>query len=79
MNQINSLRIAKDDMPNILFYRISEVMKKTPVIELYFEEIKKRFRMHSAMLLITRYYRNFWEKIFFEDRRHFKMSKNVDR
>ena len=78
-DEINSLRIAKDDMPNVLFYRISEVMKKTPVIELYFEEIKKRFRMHSAMLLITQYYRNFWEKIFFEDRRHFKMSKNVDR
>lgn len=78
-DEINSLRIAKDDMPNVLFHRISDVMKQTPAIELYFEEIKSRFRENSKMLKISQYNPQFWDKIFFEDRRHFKMSQNVDR
>jgi hypothetical protein len=77
-DEVNSLKITKDDMPNNLFYRISEVMRSTPAIEFYFEEIKKRLKKHSEMLKITQHNPKFWDKIFFEDRRHFKMSQNVD-
>jgi hypothetical protein len=77
-DEVNSLKITWDDMPNILFYRISEVMQKTPVIEIYFEEIKKRFRINSNMLKITQHYPKFWDKIFFEGRRHFKLKSNAD-
>lgn len=69
---MNSLKITWDDMPNILWYRIDEVMNDTPEIQLFFEEIKLRFRNHSKTLQISKYYPAFWEKIFFEGRRNWR-------
>ena len=71
-DDLNSLMIQGDDMPNNLWFRIDEKLEKTPEIKLFFEEIKERFRKLSPMLTISRYSPHFWEKRYFQGRRNFK-------
>ncbi|MDH5524513.1 MAG: hypothetical protein OEY01_11055 [Desulfobulbaceae bacterium] len=71
-DEVNSLKITTDDMPNILFYRINELMQPTPALQMLFEEIKRRLAHHSQTMQIAGYHKGFYNKIFFEGRRNYK-------
>ena len=73
-DEVNSLRITQDDMPNNLFFRIDELLKITPPLQLLFEEVKKRLDQHSQTLKITEYNKDFYKKEFFANRRNFKQT-----
>lgn len=71
-DKINSVMMATDDMPNILFYRFDELLQSTPVLHKLFEEIKQRFARQSYMMQLAKHHKGFYDKIFFEDRKNFK-------
>lgn len=71
-DEVNSLKITSDDMPNILFYRLNELLQTTPHINCLFEEIKKRLAHHSPTMQVAQYHKGFYDKVFFENRKHFK-------
>ena len=68
-DEVNSLKITSDDMPNILFYRIDRLMAETPHLQQLFEEVKLRLATHSTTLRIASYHKGFYDKIFFEGRK----------
>lgn len=70
-DEVNSLKITSDDMPNILFFRIDRLMQATPVLNAFFEAIKTRLAKHSRTLKIADYHKGFYNKIFFEGRKSF--------
>lgn len=75
-DEVNSLKITDDDMPNILFFRIDKKLQRTPVIHAFFNEIKKRLAQHSPTLTtLSQYHKGFYNLIFFEGRRHFLQPK----
>jgi hypothetical protein len=70
-DEVNSLKITSDDMPNILFWRINNQLKTSPVLLALFEAIKLKLAANSQTMQIANYHKGFYEQIFFECRRHF--------
>lgn len=72
---MNSTKIIRDDMLGVLWFRISDVMEKTPILGRFFEEIKERFKKNSQILKISQYDPQFWEPDFFSKRKNFRNYK----
>lgn len=70
-DEVNSLKITSDDMPNILFWRINNQLKTSPALLALFEAIKWKLAVNSQTMQIANYHKGFYKQIFFEGRRHF--------
>ena len=75
-DEVNSFKITDGDMTNALFFRIDKLMQPTPILNLLFDEVKKRLAKHSGTMQIADYHNDFYKKSFFENRKTFLITNN---
>lgn len=71
---VGTVVLASDDMPNILFYRVADILHTTPHLHRIFEEIQHRLALNSpTMRAFSSYRTDFYTPAFYSGRRNFRM------